>query len=71
METLKFKTNIKCSGCVAAVTPGLNSLPEVESWTVDLESANKILSVSAWEGLAAGSVKEALQKAGYSAEQVD
>ncbi len=25
METLKFKTNINCGGCVAKVTPELNA----------------------------------------------
>ena len=28
METLKFKTNINCGGCVKSVTPHLNQLEQ-------------------------------------------
>ena len=45
MNTIKFKTNIKCGGCVATVTPFLNGDENVENWTVDLESADRILKV--------------------------
>jgi len=30
METLKFKTNINCGGCIAAVTPSLDALKGVK-----------------------------------------
>jgi copper chaperone len=50
MKTIQFKTNIKCSGCVATVTPGLNKTAGENNWTVDLQSPDKVLTVSA-EGL--------------------
>ena len=45
METLKFKTNIKCTGCVAKVTPFLNNEMEIKKWEVDILNPEKILTV--------------------------
>jgi len=67
MKTIQFKTNIKCSGCVATVTPELNKTAGENNWSVDLQSPDKILTVSA-EGLSETAVKEAIAKAGYKAE---
>lgn len=38
METLQFKTNINCSGCVAKVTPELNETEGIWHWNVDTNS---------------------------------
>ena len=70
METLKFKTNIKCGGCIAAVTPHLNSANTVEKWEVDLANPNKILSVHG-ENLSEKEVIEKVQKAGYTIEKTE
>ena len=67
METLKFKTNIKCGGCVAKVTPFLNEMPGIAAWQVDTASPDKILSVQT-ERLGAGEIKLAVEKAGFKAE---
>ncbi|WP_304063437.1 heavy-metal-associated domain-containing protein [Pedobacter glucosidilyticus] len=69
METIKFKTNIKCGGCIATVTPALNALAGVHKWEVDTANADKILTVEA-EGLSAQEVAETIKKAGFTAEQV-
>nr|WP_121271482.1 heavy-metal-associated domain-containing protein [Pedobacter schmidteae] len=69
METLKFKTNIKCSGCVAAVTPFLNDIPEITKWEVDTENPEKILTVDANAKLDAETVINTLEKAGYVAKE--
>lgn len=45
METLKFKTNIKCSGCIATVTPVLDKTAGKDNWKVDLEDPNKTLTI--------------------------
>lgn len=45
MKTLKFKTNINCGGCVAKVTPILNTLEGIDKWTVDTTDPNKILTI--------------------------
>ena len=61
---LEFKTNIKCSGCVAAVTPHLNSAETVEKWQVDTENPEKILTVEG-DQVNEKQVVEAVTKAGY------
>jgi copper chaperone len=69
METLKFKTNIKCSGCIATVTPHLNKLTEIESWEVDTNHPDKILTVSS-EDLSSEQIISKLAEAGYNAETI-
>ena len=44
-KTLKFKTNINCSGCVEKVTPFLNDANGICHWDVDTANKDKILSV--------------------------
>jgi copper chaperone len=67
METLKFKSNIKCAACVATVTPALNGTQGIEKWEVDLTSPDRILTVQS-NGASAEQVREALQKVGYAGE---
>ena len=69
METLSFKTNINCNNCIAKVKPFLNQLENIENWQVDINNADKILSVSGEEELNAEEVIEAVQKAGFSIEK--
>jgi copper chaperone CopZ len=68
MSTTKFKTNIKCSGCVATVTPFLNEAVGADQWQVDTNDPSKILTVESEKD--AAKVIEAVQKAGYKAEVV-
>jgi copper chaperone CopZ len=64
----KFKTNIKCDACVAKVTPYLNESAGNGNWQVNLADPQKTLTI---EGEASSEkIQEALQKAGYKAEQV-
>lgn len=69
METLSFKTNINCNNCIAKVKPFLNQLENIENWQVDINNADKILSVSGEEELNSEEVIEAVQKAGFSIEK--
>lgn len=69
METVQFKTNIKCSGCIAAVTPVLNELVGKDNWEVDLLSPDKVLTVSA-DKTNQEEIKKALEKTGYKAEEL-
>lgn len=69
METLKFKTNINCSGCINAVTPHLNKAEGVKSWKVDTINPDKVLTVEA-DGTDAVAVTQVLQKAGFKAEAI-
>lgn len=68
METIKFKTNIKCGGCIAAVTPFLTAENGIDKWEVDLQSENRVLSVKT--GKSVGEVVEVIKKAGYVAEPI-
>lgn len=68
METLKFKTNIKCGGCIAAVTPYMNELKSVSSWKVDTEHPDKVLTVEG--NIPAPELINVLDKAGYKAEKI-
>jgi len=70
METIQFKTNIKCSGCIAKVTPVLNETAGTDNWQVDIDNPAKILTVSA-NGLTEEVIKTAVEKAGFKAEKID
>jgi len=67
METLKFKTNIKCSACVAKVAPYLNETAGENNWKVDLADPIRTLTV---ENTVDKKVMEALQRAGYKGEPI-
>jgi copper chaperone len=68
METLKFKTNIKCGACIATVTPFLNADEAVEKWEVDLQSPERILKVETSHSPA--EIQQLVKKAGYTAEEL-
>lgn len=66
METLKFKTNIKCDACVAKVTPGLNETAGEGNWKVDLTSPDRVLTINT--ETTTEQIKHALAQVGYRAE---
>lgn len=68
-QDLKFKTNIKCGGCIATVSPFLNETDGVKHWEVDTVNKDKILTVEV-EGTSADTVIEKVQKAGFKAELI-
>ena len=70
METLKFKTNIKCGGCIATVTPYLNQLNEIKNWEVDTVNPDKILTVEA-ENISEQEIISKINEAGYTAETIN
>jgi copper chaperone len=67
MATLKFKSNIKCGGCIAKVTPVLNQTEGINKWEVDILTPEKILSVET-ETLKADDIIKAVASAGFKAE---
>ncbi len=70
METLKFKTTIKCGGCIAAVTPVLDNLKGVDKWVVDTTTPDKVLTIETANGLEADQVVTALNAKGYQADLI-
>ena len=66
MNTLQFKTNINCGGCVKAVTPALNAEKAINSWQVDTANPDKILTVTG--ELTAAQVVNLVEEAGFEAQ---
>jgi copper chaperone len=69
METLKFSTNIKCQGCLATVTPFMEQLEGVVTWSVDLTHPRRVLTIEG-SGISPENVIAVISKAGYQANQV-
>lgn len=69
MKQFQFKTNINCSGCVAKVTPVLNSNEEIKEWNVDTANPSKVLTVKT-ANLNEDEVKEIVSKTGFKAESL-
>lgn len=67
MQTLKFKTTINCGNCVRTVTPFLNDVEGLETWEVDTNSSDKILTVNT-NNLDANLIIETLEDIGFDAE---
>ena len=69
MKQLKYKTNINCNGCIAAVTPSLDATEGIVKWSVDTDNPDKILTVEV-DGIDPAKVEEAVKKAGYNIEPI-
>ena len=63
-ETLKFKTTINCSGCIAAVAPALNQVAGEGKWKVDTDNPDKVLTVNT-DTVAAADIIQAVTARGY------
>lgn len=66
MNTFRFKTDLNCDACVAAVKPHLDTEPSISRWDVDLAAPEKTLTVEG-ESASAEKAKAALAKAGFHA----
>ncbi|MCM1031275.1 MAG: hypothetical protein NC410_07560 [Oscillibacter sp.] len=66
MNTYRFKTTLKCGGCVAKLTPHLNEILAPEDWSADVSSPDKILTVTTT--LPVETILSAVQAAGFKAE---
>lgn len=71
METQQFKTTIKCSGCVAQVTPALNELLGENNWKVDVQNPDKVLTVNPISPVTASQIIEAISQTGFKAETIE
>lgn len=73
MQTLKFKTSLKCNGCVNAIKPSIESISEIKSWRVFLDVQDKTLEVDYEDSSKdemINAVKAAVTKAGYTVEKL-
>ena len=69
-STLKFKTNINCGGCVAAIAPVLDNADGIEHWEVDTTDKDKILAVHSLS-LSPEEVVQKVQDAGFQIEPIN
>lgn len=68
-KTHAFVTNINCSGCIAKVTPFMNAIEQVQSWSVDTANPQKILTVQMTTDTPE-KVIEAIKKVGFKIEKL-
>jgi len=68
-KTITYKTNIKCNGCIATVTPFFDKSEAIKKWSVDLESPDRILTVELEDG-GNNEVEKLIKEAGYEAESL-
>jgi copper chaperone CopZ len=69
MKTLTFKTSINCGGCVARVTPALESLKGIARWNVDTGNPDKVLTIQT-DGITADEIIQKVQDTGFKIEQI-
>jgi copper chaperone len=70
MKTIRFKTNINCSNCLAKVTPSLNQKEGIASWNVDLDNPDKILTVET-ESLMPEDIVKTVKRVGFEATEMN
>jgi copper chaperone len=71
MEMIKFRTTIKCSGCVATVTPVLDEKVGKGNWQVDIQSPEKFLTITPGEPVNVAQLAKAIESVGYKLENVN
>jgi len=69
MSEAKFKTTIQCNSCLSKVTPKLNEFLEEQSWSVDLESDDRILTVND-DNVSVDVVVSAVKSVGFEIEEL-
>jgi cation transport ATPase len=60
----KYRTNLNCSSCVAAVKPHLDNDPTIRRWSVDTTDPNKVLTVEG-EEVSREQVEQDVANAGF------
>jgi copper chaperone CopZ len=69
MKTLRFKTNMQCSGCTDMVTPFLDSVSAIRKWEVDTTSKDKILTVD-FDGTNEEIILKKVEEAGFEIDKI-
>lgn len=69
MVKYKYTTNINCNGCIMKAKRVLDEIG-LESWEVDIENPDKILTVCSENNLE-NEIPEKLQKIGFIANLID
>jgi copper chaperone len=66
-NSLQFKTNINCDGCIAKVTPFLNETKGISHWEVNTASKDKILTVQT-DSITKEEIMRKIHEAGFKIE---
>jgi copper chaperone len=69
MKTIHFKTNINCTNCLAKVTPFLDRKEGIQSWSVDIDNPDKILTVKT-DVLDAEDIVKTIKRTGFEAKLI-
>jgi hypothetical protein len=64
MTTLRVKTDLRCGACVESIRPLFDAEPGVTTWTADVSSPDKVLTVEG-RGISSKRVGELLESKGY------
>ena len=64
MTQFKYKTSIKCNGCIEKVGPELNATHGIEKWEVDLTHPDRILTVD-FQSDSDEAILNSVRKAGF------
>ena len=70
MNTLKFKSNINCTGCLSKVTPVMNDEKAIQQWDVNLEHDDRTLTVET-NDLSAEEVQKIVGKVDFKAQLIE
>ncbi len=65
----KFKTSAKCAGCVKAIGGKLSTVLADGDWSIDLNSADRVLTVSVAEP-ADAVIEQLVREAGFKIEKI-
>ncbi len=66
--TQRFTTNLRCEGCVAAIKPVLDADTAIKSWSAEVLSPEKVITLESDHALSLATVNALLGKAGYQAK---
>ncbi len=69
MKELKFKSNINCTGCLSKVRPVLDNEEKIETWEVNLQSDDRVLTVKT-NDMEVKEVQEKLAEVGFEAKEI-
>lgn len=64
-----FRTSIMCNGCIEKITPVLNATPGIASWSVNLDTPDRVLSVFP-DGISEEQLLAVVRKAGFTIERL-
>ena len=70
INTCTFRTNIKCNGCKSKAANVLDNNSAIESWDVNLESDDKLLTVKSSD-LKKEDIIALVNEAGYTAAAME